>query len=370
MAGKRKKRNIEEQALFELDKEITTQLKKLLPDVLERSGKILNSPITSVASLHGKIGGKNNDYANVADMRFHDCREFQCYWAMGMSDTYRKSMYDCAVWDVLKLYKDDVCREYILLFQERNFYRHYMERIRTKPENQFWEIWFGGNLNLGLFIAPARLPDGRWRIDHSEIRKVSYQYWTIGHILSVGGVINPMNNYDMYPMRNLADIEIFYQNIITSLSNSQYEREICQRYVSYLKQSSDFMNEPFLIPEFHYEGAGKRCKYRMDFTVLNPHTFEFVSFELSPSSSHFHIDKTKYKTQKELNTDISTIWKYEFDKRNRYLSKFGMSCYTFTDEQLQNPDECFNVIATYLRRRGTNIPSYDDVVNYIHSINI
>lgn len=367
--GVRKNRTVEEEALFALDKELTKELEDMLPEVLDRTKYILDFPITSVQSLHGKIGGKNNEYANVADTRFHDYREFQRTWAKGMIERINASGYGAAVYDIAKLYKDDLCRLYILKFQERNFYREYYNRIRQKPDSQLWRIWFGNQLVLGLFIAPEQLPDGSWRIDHSEVRRAPYNYWTIGHILHVGGFVNPANNR-LYPMRSYQDIEIFYLHIVTTLSNSQYEQAICQRYIQYLKQSTDVLSEPFLIPEFHYEGPEKRCRYRMDFTVLNPYTFDFVCFELSPSSTHFKLKREDFKTQAEFNIKIAERWKYEFDKRNAYLSQYNLSCYTFTDEQLQDPDCCFSIIASCLSKRATSAPSMDDVLSYLNTLEL
>ena len=85
------KKSKEEQALSKLIKDITMQLRSLLPDVLSRTADLLSEPITSQQSLHGKIGGKNNTYANVADAHFRDFRAFQTQWAKGMLDAFKRS---------------------------------------------------------------------------------------------------------------------------------------------------------------------------------------------------------------------------------------------------------------------------------------
>lgn len=367
MRGVRKQRTAEEEALFQLDKDITKELELMLPAVLERTKYILDYPIETVQSLHGKIGGKNNEYANVADTRFHDYREFQRTWAKGMVDKIQSSN-GGAVFDIAKLYKDDLCRQYILKFQERNFYREYNNRIRQKPASQLWNIWFGNQLVYGLLIAPELQSDGTWRIDHSEIRRVPYHYWTIGHILAVGGFVNPVLGC-MFKIQGFNDLENFYLNIVATSANAYYERPICQLYLKYLRNSTCLEDEPFLIPEFHYEGYRKACKYRMDFTILNPHTFRYTCFELSPASSHFSIEKAKYKTQAELNADIAKMWQYECAKRNAYLGKFNLSTHTFTDSDLQSPEMCFSIIASYLSERPTFTPSMTDVLGYLNSLN-
>lgn len=362
-------KSIEEQALSQLDTELTLQLNSLLPSVLKRTATVLSEPITSKQSLHGKIGGKNNLYANVADSHFHDFRAFQTQWAKGMLDTYNRSTHECAVWDIVRLYQDDLCRKYILLFQERNFYRHYTERIRKKPDEQLWEVWFGNRLSMGLLIAPERLADGRWRIDHSEIRRASYNYWTLGHIFHVGGFINHENN-EIYPVTDLDSLDVFYNHIILGLSDSSYEKGICTRYIDYLRKSSNPELEPFLIPEFHYEGPGKKCKYRLDFTILNPYTFKFIGFELSPSSTHMRVEKIKDKTQQQLNEDLARQWEKECSKRNEYYSRYGISCITFTDTDLKNLDRCFEVISQNLSARPTDNRTFDQIIKYIQCLRV
>lgn len=364
MGGKRIKRTPEEIELRDLDKEITEQLESMLPAVLKRTESILDYPIDSVQSLHGKIGGKNDKFANVAEEKFQDYRAFQRKWADGLLKSFE--MFGSGSSEtIVELFKDDLCREYILLFLERNFYRHYNERIRVKPESELWKVWFGNQLCFGLWIAPQQLPNGVWRIDHSEIRRAKYNYWTVGHILSVGGFINPDRN-DMYPIRSVDDLSVFYEHIICGLSNSEYEKAICDRYIDYLRNSSNVNEEPFLIPEFHYEGFRNKCKYRLDFTILNPHTFEFTGFELSPSSTHMHLEKTKEKTQKALNDELSDLWAKECKKRNEYYEKFNISCITFTDDDLKNIDNCFRVVADYLQKRNTTLPTIGEVLNRIN----
>ena len=112
------------------------------------------------------------------------------------------------------------------------------------------------------------------------------------------------------------------------------------------------MSEPFLIPEFRYEGLEKKCKYRVDFTVLNPYTFKFVGFELSPSSSHMSVSGIKGKKQVEVNEELKEKWEKEMHKRNEYLQRYGVTLVTFTDSDLQDMDKCFSVMGSYLSERS------------------
>lgn len=349
MGGKRIKRTPEEQEIFEYIKRLNVELGNMRDAVLARASQLLGEDV-SVGSLHGKIGGKNNIYTNVADDYFPDVKTFQSRWAQGMLDEYRKSTYPCAVWDIILLYQDDLVREYILLYQERNYYSHIEERQRQKPDRNLWEVWFGDQIVWGLFIAPALLPDGSWRVDHSEIRRAQYEFWTIGHIASVGGFINAQTN-QLYRLNSPDDFLNFYQNIVFSLSRSQYEKAICERYISYLQHSANPLAEPFLIPELRYEGKDKQHRYRLDFTILNPYTFEYTGFELSPSSTHMHVEKVAGKTQTAMNKELSEQWQRECSKRREYYSRYGINTITFADKDLKDIDSCFAVIVEHLQKR-------------------
>ena len=81
-----------------------------------------------------------------------------------------------------------------------------------------------------------------------------------------------------------------------------------------------------------------------------------------------HLKREDCKTQMEFNAAFAKMWKKEFDKRNDYLSQYNMRCYTFTDEQLQDPDACFYVIANYLGRRAQVAPSMHDVLTELKSL--
>ncbi len=367
--GKRKERTDEEQVLFDLVNQISKQLEEYRPAVLEQTQKILNRPDLDVYSLHGKIGGKNDRFAGVADNRFQNYSDFQLAWLNGLLAEYNSNPYNRSLRDLIKLYKDDLCNEYITLFQQRNFYKHYQERVRKKPDSQLWAVWFGGALSYGLFIAPAITTSGKWRIDHSEIRRASYKYWTIGHILKVGGFINPEIE-KMYPMKSIDDIENFYTHVLQLSSNSKYEKEICKLYVEYLKSSKDINSEPFLIPEMYYEGAGKKCKYRLDFTVLNPHTFEFTGFEISPSSTHMHHGKLKDMNQDDINSLFYDSWVKECDKRRDYFKKFGINTVTFFDDDLMDINSCFNTIAGYLSKRDVKTSPLEIVLKQLDAIKV
>lgn len=338
-------------------KELIAQLTEDLNDrrdyVLERASDLLKREIT-ISSLHGKIGGKNNDFTNCVEDKFINFQDFYSAWLNEFNDRCEQNDVKLheggSLSDLLTLFSDKDIREYTELFLERNFIKNYRARVRSKPEESLWKIWFGNELVHGLFIAPANTSDGGVRIDKSEIRRAGYNYWTIGHVMSTG-LYDPEDK-DFYHFDTETELLKYYVRIIKKLSKSQYEKKICVKYVEYLDQSKDILSEPFLIPEFRYEGLEKKCRYRVDFTVLNPYTFKFVGFELSPSSSHMSVSGIKDKKQAEVNEELKEKWEKEMHKRNEYLQRYGVTLVTFTDSDLQDIDKCFDVIASVLSERA------------------
>lgn len=340
-----------EQHIDRLDDE----LKEMRPDVLRRAGVILEREV-SISSLHGKIGGKNNEYADCLSNRFSNYSDFLTSWLGGFNAKCKSSGAvigdGSAVADLMALFGDEKIYEYTKKFLERNFYRHYVERIRNKPDETFWKVWFGNDSVYGLFIAPRKCIDGSIRIDRSEIRRAKYNYWTIGHVMETGFYIEDESEF--YTFDTVEEFLKFYKYILKGTSKSQYEKEIYSRYINYLEESDDVLLEPLLIPELRYEGNERKCLYRVDFTVLNPYTFRFIGFELSPSSSHMSVSgiKSEKKTQKAVNQELRVKWEREMHKRNDYLQKFGLSLMTFTDSDLADIDNCFEVIKSALSERS------------------
>jgi len=302
----------------------------------------------TLPSLHGTIGGKNNQYADIVNTQFSDPREFVAHWVKGFVEYVGNYKYS----PLRNLLKDSEFREYTFTFLERNFYRNLIERTRFKPNQSLWSIWFGsGNLIWGLIIAPAYRVN-QWTNDVSEIRRASYQYWTIGHIMETG-LIDPQSEVPI-KFSTIEDLCNFYRSVLKRVSNSAYENRFCDLYVEYLKNSNSPLQEPFLIPEFRYLGLEKNHEHRLDFTILNPHTRDLIGIELSPNSTHMAVTGIKDKTQKAVNEELSVKWDKEMKKRNDYFASFDISTLTFTDENLKDIDACFEEIKKYLSARPNN----------------
>ncbi|WP_090246527.1 hypothetical protein [Lishizhenia tianjinensis] len=341
---------LDQKLLKEIDKDLTTELRARQDYIMEKLRVRLNQDRYSFQRFNGLFGGKNNTYVDSVRTQFTDFNDFYSQWLKGVTDHYEERYYNGKAVNNHNavLLKDAEIEKYVRIFLERNFYRNLKERTRSKPDERLWTIWFGYNLVFGLLIAP-RYIQGVWNNDKSEIRRVNYKYWTLGHVISEGFVDN--NTDSTFKIRNLREFEAVYISILKQLSNSQYEKEIYDRYIQYLKDSTNYLEEPLLIPELRYNGLDKKHKYRVDFTVLNAHTMDYVGFEISPASSHMSVLKLKEK-QKAVNEELSIKWGKEMDKRNDYFKDFGITIITFTDESLMDIDNCWLQIENILKRRA------------------
>ncbi len=330
------------------------------------------SSVPSLQSMKTTIGSKNNTYADCVHNEFPSPDSFYAKWLSGLLDHCG----DIVHYGPKGPYKDiliemmryDVCKKYIKLFLARNYYRNYKPRKRYKPEPELWEVWFGENkLFWGIMISPV-FRNGRWTNDVSEIRRAGYEYWTIGHVLNTGIVVpgNP-NPFIFY---NLDTFISFYAQIFMRLSQSQYEQAIMERYLLFVKTSASPLDIPLLIPEFRFYKDESEHRYRLDFTILNPYTRQKIGFELSPQSTHMAISgmKSEGKTQKQLNEELRLKWEKEMSKRNEYFATYGISIITFTDSMLQNIDNCFGTIVSYLVKRtevNVDLVEQEARLNYV-----
>lgn len=350
--------------------QLDAELAMLRDEALSIASSILSRDV-SLSSFHGIIGSKNRDFGNIEQREFASVAEFQAEWAEKMAAFYEpykdKWAKDSDLPSIIRLYKNEKIRQYILLFQERNYYRKYEQRVRKKPSEQLYELWFGDKIVFGLYVALSYSEDGTFKFKPSDVRKVSYNYWTIGNILGVGGFVNGETGM-LYPITSIEDLLVFYEHIIYCSSSSIYEKAIYTRYIDYLKTSHNVLEEPFLIPELHYEGRGIRCKYRLDFAICNPYTFEFVGFELSPSSTHVAVSHTRDKTQQQINAEFAMNWEKECEKRNSYFRQFGITTITFTDTHLKDMDACFEQVRSYLQRRKQEPKPIEETIQKISSL--
>lgn len=354
--------SIDRKFLAKQEKLLTSHLKNILSIVKGKVESITGEDF-SLLSFHAQMGSRNNLYIDSIRTKFIDYEDFIAQWLCGLlknverqidEGTFGKGRYKGADYYLIQYLKDLSIREYVFTFLTRNFYRNFKERVRSKPNENLWSLWFGnGNLVWGLVIEPV-LRDGCWTNDKSEMRRASYNYWTIGHVISTG-LIDPTSDSPI-KFSSPEDFLGFYKSVIVRTSNSQYEKEVAYRYIEYLKKSDNLVQEPLLIPEFRYAGKEVKHIYRLDYTILNPYVMKTTGFEISPASTHISLKRTKDKTQKSLNFELSQQWSKEMTKRNSYFGKYGISTVTFTDTDLENIKHCFQRIEVFLKERA-DIPT-------------
>lgn len=358
---------LNQKILHEIETELTNELKIREAAILEKIRVRLGYESYSFSRFNGLFGGKNNIYVNSVMTQFTDFNDFYSKWLEGVINDYKCKLKKTGSNNTHNaiLMKDPEIEEFVRIFLKRNFYRNLKPRTRSKPEQQLWDVWFGFNVVFGLLISPVFTGD-RWKIDKSEIRRKKYDYWTIGHVFQEGLIDNSLGR--PYPIESLDQFESVYLSIFRQLSNSIYEKQILEKYIEYLKSSNDLDSEPLLIPEIRYAGLEKKHEHRLDFTVLNSHTRQYIGFEISPSSSHLSIKGLKGKNQKEVNAEFSEKWHKEMEKRNKYFQLFGITTITFTEKMLEQIDDCWKIIEQYLRSRSKEKTSIQEQLQIIRNI--
>ncbi len=346
--------------------ELTVQLEGMREQAMRRAG-FKTFGVKDVASFHGTIGSKNNEYVDAIRQVFLSPEQFLAEWKQGALDQaaewdnkelekYGRRYQNHAVHDILRLLKDKTIRDYIELFLERNFYKQYGARVRAKPAEALWEVWMGHkNQEYGLLITP-RFKGGEWENDVSHIRRVSFDYWTIGHVLSTGFVIPHVESY--YKTSNLDDLFQFYKHAFVRAQGSIHSTRFANEYEKYVRSHTDPSSLPFMIPEFRYTGATGPHKYRLDFAILSAVNHKRIGIELSPWSTHGRVigKKALIKSGGTAAVEKKQIetWEKDTAKRNDYFIKFGITTLTLTDQKLSNISDAFDSVKPYLG------PSVDD----------
>lgn len=333
------------------DKEITDELNKLWPQVSKDSGydnqlsfnALIGGKAATFIDLKEKVIKSADEYVSEYLKGFKKARERDGWTARGtpFSATTLKSNFDT-------LTKTKKTKSYFLLFLQRSFLRHYDELIRNRPSAADSEIWIGqNNCDYGILITPRFNADGDWENDKSEIRHFPKLYWTIGHVLTTGLVVQG----DPAPITfsSIDDYLNFFTKVLVRPSGSKYEREIAALYCGYVKSQKKPEDVPLLIPELRYRGKEKKHKYRLDFCVIDPVTLEKVGFELSPWSTHGHIASTAKKSQKEINTEALKNFEKEAGKLRDYFQKHRITTLIYTDEHLADTGKIFDEISGYLQ---------------------
>lgn len=323
-------------------KAMKDELRSILPKVLKETG------IKDEASLNAIIGHKTDRFIDLKNEIINTPEHYVILWMEGFKEhlsTVKKfrTSYD-DLFDTIKASPN--LQEYLNLFLRRSYLKHYDELHKRRPKVDEAEVWIGhNNADYGLLITP-RFSGGDWENDKSEIRHFKPLYWTIGHVLKAGLVIPGKNDRIEFP--KVDDYLKFFEHVLVRATASPHQKEVAKRYSEYVRKSTNPESVPLLIPEFRYEGRTAKHKYRLDFCIIDPSTFDRVGFELSPWSTHGELKGTKEKSQKEINEIAKSNFEKEMRKHRSFFRKHGVFTLIYTDENLANPDALFADISGYL----------------------
>ncbi|KUL93392.1 hypothetical protein DK26_24050 [Bosea sp. WAO] len=323
--------------------DMTTELRAMLPQVLKETGVLKES------SLNAIIGGKAAQFIDLLHEVILSPEQYATLYMKG----FRQAM---SSEDALfpnshrinyeMLRKSEAAQKYFMLFLKRSYLKHFDELSRVRPPIAESEIWIGQNkADYGLLITP-RYVNGVWENDKSEIRHFPKLYWTIGHILNSGLVVQ--GDEDKIEFSDVNAYLAFFKNTLVRASGSPYEKEIANLYVDYVRASNNPDNIPLLIPEYRYEGPVAKHKYRLDFCIIDPYTMRKVGYELSPWSTHGYLSSIRGLNQAKINEMASDNFEKEMLKHRSFFKKHDIYALIYTDSQLANIVSVFEDMKQYL----------------------
>ena len=151
----------------------------------------------------------------------------------------------------------------------------------------------------------------------------------------------------------MTDFLNFYCNVLVRQTGSPHQIKIAELYSEYVKSQKNPEDTLLLIPELRYDGENKKHIYRLDYCIIDVDTSNKVGFEFSPWSTHGKLTGTRQKSQVEINKQASSNYAREMKKNRDYFFKYGISCITYTDKDLQDITMVFQNIVKFLRARET-----------------
>ena len=310
---------------------MTDDLRAMLPAVLSETG------IDKESSLNAIIGGKSAHFIDLHHEVILSPDQYATLYMRGFLEqisppdarfpnSHRRNF------EMMKASK--AAQEYFMLFLKRSYLRHFEELSKVRPHLTESEVWIGQNkADYGLLITP-RFVKGAWENDRSEIRHFPKLYWTIGHVLEAGLVVQ--GDPDRIKFVDVDQYLTFFKNTLVRASGSPYERAIAATYVEFVRAAKDPESVPLLIPEFRYGGKDREHRYRLDFCIIDPFTMQKVGYELSPWSTHGYLSKLKGLTQKDINEMAKDNFEREMTKHRSFFSKHGIYALIYTDTQLSD----------------------------------
>jgi hypothetical protein len=324
-------------------------LRELLPSTLPEIDRYDNE-----LSLNAFIGSKAEKFLDLKNEVIKSPEEYVSKWLYGLSKCLENGEQGTIIdmHDYLRDPSKVHFRKYCELFLRRSFLNHYEELSKTRPREDESYYWFGLNdAQHGLFVTPRfNINNSEWENDKSEIRAFSETYWTIGHVLKTGLCYQGEDR--IYPFRDIeAYLNFFYDQV--RLTKSQYQIEIADKYIEFVRSSLQPEKIPLLLPEIRFNSLKIRHEHRLDFLVINPYTMDKIGFELSPWSTHGQLtlkskNDNKVKTSKEVNTEALQNFEKETNKMKDFFKKHNIYTLIFTESDLKDMNNVFDEIKKFL----------------------
>jgi hypothetical protein len=322
---------------------MTDNLRALLPKVLAETG------IQKESSINAIIGAKAAEFIDLHHEVILSPDQYATLYmkgfkaAMSPPGTRFPNVHSQ---NFATLQSSKAAQKYFMLFLKRSHLKHFDELSRVRPPLSQSEIWIGQNkAEYGLLVTP-RFVRGVWENDRSEIRHFPKLYWTIGHILEAGLVIQGDEDKILFP--NVESYLTFFKNTLVRASGSPYEKAIAQKYVEFVRAADDPEKVPLLIPEYRYEGAAVNHRYRLDFCIIDPFTMQKIGYELSPWSTHGYLSRLKGLTQQKINEMAQDNFEKEMAKHRAFFKKHSIFALIYTDQQLADIEGIFDDMKQYL----------------------
>lgn len=319
---------------------MTVELRGMLPQVLAETGW------PSESSLNAVIGGKAAEFIDLHHEQMLSAEAYVSLYMRGFKRAMAKWGASTHVENFERLKRSATARKYFMLFLKRSYLKHFDEYSRKRPQLEESSIWIGQNkAHYGLFVTPV-WRRGEWENDRSEIRHFPKRYWTIGHVLQSGLIVD--GDDDPILFTDVDAYLTFFKNTLVRASGSPYEKEVAKLYVDFVRSAPEPEHVPLLIPEFRYGGKDAKHGYRLDFTIINPFTMEKVGFELSPWSTHGQLSGLKGLTQAKINEMAKDNFEKEMTKHRGFFNRHGVFALIYTDKQLADVPALFAEMQKYL----------------------
>ncbi len=290
--------------------------------ILQQEGDDRNINIQSLNARLSNIKDYCVDLKNKMYNGFRDCMD-------SFMEEFEKNSEKLTGKNDRALLDNEVINSYMRVFLEQNFYKQLNERIRIKPDTNLYEIhmgknWFGNRNGVrSLYISP-RFRDGKWENDNSEIRRVKFQYYTIGHLLTSGLVVEKNGKRVLKKYNNFDDA---LEDLYPEEELEKDEQAFVQCYLNYVSSHSDNMlNIPLLIPQFRFGGEAENHVYRADFLLLNYCDRNHVRKILIELSRNYLHDK---------------LGEQDAVRRNDFIQKYNCLTIEIRDRELENLEETF-----------------------------